>query len=306
MKKFDIVLMNPPYNSPRGNTRSTKIKQIYPDFVDLAIFLSDNVWSVLPSRWLTLPMSKKIRIKFLKNKLKYLKIIDSKQRYFNNAVIEGGVCYVNFDKKYNGIPIYELEDNTIIQKEFEDQIFLNNNLNLFDGIKLKIKNNNKHNKYMKDIWFQNQEIKSNDKRINETNGYIIRTAKGMKKLDVDRSFEFIEKLNYNKYKTVFSYTTTNYKNGYGRQFIDDKNQFVNMSYAYFPHSSKKEAINCQKYLNTKFVMGLKNITQVNINFTSIVFKYIPIVDFSRSWTDQELYDYFNLTQEEIDYIEANV
>lgn len=33
---------------------------------------------------------------------------------------------------------------------------------------------------------------------------------------------------------------------------------------------------------------------------------LPKVDLTRSWTDEELYEHFNLTQEEIDYIEANV
>jgi site-specific DNA-methyltransferase (adenine-specific) len=33
---------------------------------------------------------------------------------------------------------------------------------------------------------------------------------------------------------------------------------------------------------------------------------LPKVDLTRSWTDQELYQHFGLTQEEIDYIEANV
>jgi site-specific DNA-methyltransferase (adenine-specific) len=33
---------------------------------------------------------------------------------------------------------------------------------------------------------------------------------------------------------------------------------------------------------------------------------IPLVDLSRSWTDEELYAHFNLAQEEIDYIEATV
>jgi len=33
---------------------------------------------------------------------------------------------------------------------------------------------------------------------------------------------------------------------------------------------------------------------------------LPFIDLSRSWTDQKLYEYFNLTQEEIDYIESQV
>lgn len=37
-----------------------------------------------------------------------------------------------------------------------------------------------------------------------------------------------------------------------------------------------------------------------------IYKHIPDLDFSKQWTDQELYEYFNLTQEEIDLIEKSV
>ena len=33
---------------------------------------------------------------------------------------------------------------------------------------------------------------------------------------------------------------------------------------------------------------------------------LPILDLARTWTDAELYSHFNLTQEEIEYIETNV
>ena len=36
------------------------------------------------------------------------------------------------------------------------------------------------------------------------------------------------------------------------------------------------------------------------------FNSLPYVDLTRTWTDQELYAHFNLTQEEIEYIESQV
>ena len=36
----------------------------------------------------------------------------------------------------------------------------------------------------------------------------------------------------------------------------------------------------------------------------LALKFFPELDFTRTWTDQELYQHFNLTQEEIDYIES--
>ena len=34
------------------------------------------------------------------------------------------------------------------------------------------------------------------------------------------------------------------------------------------------------------------------------FSFVPLMDFSRQYTDQDLYNYFNLSQQEIDYIES--
>jgi len=302
MKNFDIIIGNPPYNSPRGSTRSTKIRQIYPKFVEKSSKLSNNIWFVLPSRWMGLQLSKKIRDLFYNCGLKYIKIIDSKQKYFNDAIIEGGICYVNFINGHSDKILCELENGALIEKKFSDKIILHNDLDIFESIIKKI--NIKTSKFMNSIWVQNQQIKSNDKRINNKNGFDIMTSKGMKKLDEKESYIHNVKLNYNKYKSCFSYTTTNYKNGYGKMFIINNKVLVNMSYAYFPHDTKHQAENCLNYLNTKFVMAIKNVTHVNINFTSEVFINIPIMDFNINWNDDDLYSFYNLSKNEVSFIET--
>ena len=37
-----------------------------------------------------------------------------------------------------------------------------------------------------------------------------------------------------------------------------------------------------------------------------VYEFVPMQDFSKPWTDEELYAKYDLTEEEIDYIETNV
>lgn len=37
-----------------------------------------------------------------------------------------------------------------------------------------------------------------------------------------------------------------------------------------------------------------------------VYSFVPIQDFSRSWTDAELYAKYGLTTEEIDFIESKI
>ena len=37
-----------------------------------------------------------------------------------------------------------------------------------------------------------------------------------------------------------------------------------------------------------------------------VYQFVPMQDFSKPWTDEELYVKYNLSQEEIDFIESMV
>ena len=36
------------------------------------------------------------------------------------------------------------------------------------------------------------------------------------------------------------------------------------------------------------------------------YSFVPIQDFSKPWTDKELYEKYNLTQEEIEFIESMI
>ncbi len=73
-----------------------------------------------------------------------------------------------------------------------------------------------------------------------------------------------------------------------------------------PYKTKTELQNVFSYTQTKFfhfLLGLKKITQ---HTTSKVYEFIPTQDFSKSWTDEELYKKYNLTKLEIDFIEKTV
>ena len=73
-----------------------------------------------------------------------------------------------------------------------------------------------------------------------------------------------------------------------------------------PYKSEEEANNVIKYIKTKFfhfMLGLKKVTQ---HTTSKVYQFIPLQDFSRPWTDEELYAKYGLTEEEIAFIESMI
>ena len=71
-------------------------------------------------------------------------------------------------------------------------------------------------------------------------------------------------------------------------------------------SSRAEAENVLSYFRTKFVrflVGVKTITQ---HTPPKVFGFVPMQDFSKPWTDAELYAKYKLTKEEIAFIESMI
>ena len=72
------------------------------------------------------------------------------------------------------------------------------------------------------------------------------------------------------------------------------------------YKNKQEAVNAISYIKTKFfhfMIGLKKNTQ---HTTKSVYQFVPMQDFSKPWTDEELYKKYDLSQDEIDFIESMI
>jgi len=74
----------------------------------------------------------------------------------------------------------------------------------------------------------------------------------------------------------------------------------------FPVGSAAEAESLKSFLFSNVAQFIIKTHKGSNENSKNVFKLIPAVDFTRSWTDAELYAHFNLTQDEIDLIEATV
>jgi hypothetical protein len=66
--------------------------------------------------------------------------------------------------------------------------------------------------------------------------------------------------------------------------------------------TKKEALNCFKYLLTKFARFAVSIYKLNQNLHRGELKGVPYMDFNQKWDDEKLFEYFKLDPEEIDFI----
>ena len=71
-------------------------------------------------------------------------------------------------------------------------------------------------------------------------------------------------------------------------------------------ATREETEHYAEYLATKFVRFLvlqrKNTQHVRADR----FRFVPMMDMTREWTDKDLYEHFGLTDDEIEYIEATI
>ena len=73
-----------------------------------------------------------------------------------------------------------------------------------------------------------------------------------------------------------------------------------------PFNSKKEVENVLSYLKTKFFRAMVAIRKQDQGASKAVYHYVPLQDFSKPWTDEELYEKYELTEDEIDFIESTI
>lgn len=71
-------------------------------------------------------------------------------------------------------------------------------------------------------------------------------------------------------------------------------------------NSTDEMLNCWSYMKTKFFRAMLAIKKNDQGAARGVYEAIPLQDFSKSWTDEELYAKYGLTEDEINFIEENV
>ena len=72
-----------------------------------------------------------------------------------------------------------------------------------------------------------------------------------------------------------------------------------------PFDNKLQSVNAKTYINTKFFRALVG-SRKNKNMTSSTYSFVPLQDFSKPWTDEELYKKYNLDKDEIEFIETMI
>lgn len=315
--KFDVIVGNPPYQLSDGGAGASAMP-IYNKFIEQAIKLKPNYLSmIVPSRWFAGGKGLDDFRNMMLNdrRIKYLNDFVNAKECFPGVSLGGGVCYFLWEKDYNGKceVVNTKNGETNISNRFlnEYNIFIRDNKAI--SIIKKIDNKTKENitdliESRNPFGFSSAARGDNSPKAGNI---VLHSSQGIGYVSistVNQGQKYVS-----KYKVMFSKVTSEHagepdKSGKFRVLSTTKvlepNNICTDSYLIAgPFSSKQLADNFKTYFTTKFARFLLLQAVTSINLSKDKFIFVPKVDLNKKWLDNDLYSEFNLTSEEISYIE---
>lgn len=319
--KFDVIIGNPPYQLEDGGNNASA-QPIYQLFVQQAMKLHPTFLSmIIPSRWYCGGRGlEEFRSSMLNNKhLKVLYDYKKTSDCFPGIRNGGGICYFLLDDRYQSddVEVFNYSEKgdsrTVRPKlEFGLDFFIRDSYvrNIIAKV-LKGKEESLSEKVFsqKPYGFRTNYMDFKDR--GEVKLYTKKAKCGfgfVNKTDITKNLDTLY-----KWKVVTSRSTSVPEEDNGQvlrmsqTFIVEPNAVVTESYIVVDvFDSEVEAMNCMSYIKTRFLRLLCQATIVSPDVSIRTFKLVPLQDFSRSWTDEQLYKKYNLTGEEIAFIESMI
>ena len=330
--RFDVIIGNPPYQLSDGGAQASA-KPIYHLFIEQAQKLKPRFLTmIIPARWYTGGKGlDKFRDNMINDKrIRILHDYVDASECFSGVEIKGGVCYFLWDKDYSG----ECE----IFKHKGNEIEISRRYLVEKGVKIFIREN-KLISIMRKVWANNKiEKDSFETIISSTKPYGLRSdffknpsKYGMPKIRETTLGGDLRILGLDGSKRVYRYISQNYplpkrdllynykifipRNVGNGEFGDftpttvvasPKDLCTETFVQAGPFQSINEANNADNYIRTKFFRALISIRKQDQGASKAVYHFVPLQDFSESWTDEKLYKKYGLTEDEIAFIESMI
>ena len=326
--KFDAIVGNPPYQAHLGGASPLPI---YHYFIENATAINPNYVSMIsPSRWFNTGTGldnfryNMLRDHHLRAMFDY---IDASE-CFSNVEIKGGVQYFLWDNNYN--------DKCEITTHYENGTTSTSKRYLLEPGMDSFIRNSRYISILNKVRAISEKSYSSMISSRDPFGYDIRLPGSFKvakhkysltkKSVTDIEFYYNgwrkDGVGYVDPKTVGDNKDLIYKYkvfapkawGTGNEESDWLNPFVvkpgsvcTETYLVMgAFDSEAEANNLVSYIQTKFFHALVSLLKISQNAAKGVYELVPVQDFTKPWTDTELYAKYNLSEEEIAFIEATI
>ena len=321
--KFDVIIGNPPYqlgsNDERSNSRD---KPIYNLFVNQAKKLNPKYMiMIIPSRWMAsgLGLTEFRKEMLSDNHIRALNDYPVASEVFNGVEIKGGVCYFLWDRDNKGLCKFTTTRDGVVSSPVERR------LDEFDvlvrdsrALTILRKIISKQERSITEIlsvdkefgWTSNYDGYHNKEGDDDVPFFYNRQGKRLKAW-IERK-KIIKSANLvDTWKVMVPQAGSDGGQKIpdivlGTPFIAPSPSVCTQTYLFFYVDSKTKASNLETYISTKFFRFLVSLRKITQHATRSTYSWVPIQDFSKPWTDEDLYAKYDLTEDEIAFIESMI
>lgn len=339
--KFDAIIGNPPYHEPRAGEDAVKSNPLFHLFFNGAFELSNKILYIVPGKFLFNAGNtpKEWNQKMLESKhVKVEKYEHDSSQIFNNTSIVGGVAviYCDTSREFEPIEFFEpIEWVRNIRRKMSQKKYVSLDKIFYTMSSYRIKDDEE----LLDIFgTKTGGMVSNIFEKDKNGGFKDKPFEGSiaihGRLNYKRVIKYVDKryINYPDNLDYYKVLVPN-SNGTGmiiRENNSEPQDVIGKTIVAKPgeghtqtfigfgkFSTLEEAVNLDKYINSKFTrfcMGMLKKT-VN-NARKDLWQLVPLQDFTNKsdidWSksipeiDEQLYEKYGLTEEEIYNIETSI
>jgi site-specific DNA-methyltransferase (adenine-specific) len=326
--QFDVIIGNPPYQLSDGGHGASAMP-IYQKFIQQAKKLKPRFLTmIVPSRWFTGGRGLDgFRDEMLHDdQIRVIHDFPDASDCFPGVEIKGGVSYFLWAKKTHGdCKVYTHEKGQINEST---RPLLEDGMNIFirDNRQISIlrKVQSKKEKLFYDMMSANDpfgyDVRVENSYLRIKPKYVLKKTKGACKFYYfgwrEQGVGFVDSKTVRKGQDLINVYKVYVPRAWGtgdtatdrlNAFIGEPNSVCTETYSVIgPLKSREEADNVLSYIGTKFFHFLVAIVKITQAAAKHVYKLVPMQDFSHPLKDEELYAKYDLSSDEIKFIESLV
>lgn len=318
--KFDVIVGNPPYQLDDGGHGASSAP-IYQLFIKQAKNLHPNyIAMIVPSRWFSGGKGlDAFRDEMLSDR-HISKLVDypNASDCFPGVDIAGGVCYFVMDYQYDGdceiVTVLGDEESTMKRKLNEFDVFIRWNEGVPILRKVTRLNENTFDRVAssrKPFGLQTNfsnfdDICTPDKyKIYSSNNVGVRKIGYVQKSLIPKGKEYINKWKVLMPKAYRVGSKTD--GGVIHPIVAEPGSVCTETFIVLKaYDTEREAKNLVSYIKTRFFRFLVYLRKVTQDATAKVYAFVPDLPMDHEWTDEELYKRYDLSEEEISFIEKMI
>ena len=317
--KFDVIIGNPPYQLSDGGAQASATP-IYNRFVEQAKKLNPRYMTmIIPARWYaggkgldtfraSMVMDRRIRVLH--------DFVNASDCFGNGVEIKGGICFFLWDRDHVGkCKVFThtgdktVEQNERYLQEDGNDVFIR----YAEGVSILGKVQSANEKTMDEMVSSQKPfglrtyVHGEQKRFAGSIKLYERGGTGY----VNRG-EITKNENWIDQPKVFISAAYNAGDSIPHQIIGkpiagEAGSACTETYIVVgPFNAPFEVNNAISYIQTKFFRFLVMLRKSSQHAASSVYAFVPQQDFSKPWTDTELYKKYGLTDDEIAFIESMI